>query len=403
MNKLLPEPNNLPDNPKLSVCMIVRDEEKNLPRCLKSLIPIADELVIVDTGSNDDTVSVARDFGAKVFSFKWCDDFSAARNESLKHAHGDWILQLDADEELLPTSVPYLKTKMQHPTLLYCVIQCDNGPNCCGMRFNWFGRLFRNHPKIEYKRPYHEGIDSSVETLIEIDSLWSVEYDSTIVVRHHGYTKSRMEVRSERGIPIMELYLKDNPDDSYILSQLGTVYSTIGKYEKAEDYLRRAIKLNPESPETNYSLGVSLQNLNKTDAAIKYYKNALSKNSNLAEACGNIGAIYLNKGMVSEAIAELKKALQINPDLVQGHNNMGIALSYQSDLKSAVYHFTMALNLLPDYAEAHSNLGSALARQGEFKEAVYHYQEALRIKPDFLETKHYLRLALKEMGEKTAK
>ena len=91
--------------------MIVRDEEKNLVRCLKSVVPVVDELIIVDTGSKDNTIDIAKEFGAKVFLFEWCDDFAAARNESLKHATGDWILQLDADDELLPTSIPPLQSK----------------------------------------------------------------------------------------------------------------------------------------------------------------------------------------------------------------------------------------------------------------------------------------------------
>ncbi len=90
----------------LSVCMIVRDEEKVLSRCLKSVEGIADELIVVDTGSKDNTITIAKDFDARVFHFEWCDDFAAARNESLKHATGDWILQIDADEELPASSVP---------------------------------------------------------------------------------------------------------------------------------------------------------------------------------------------------------------------------------------------------------------------------------------------------------
>ena len=88
--------------PTLSVCMIVKDEEETLPICLKSIKDIADEIIVVDTGSKDKTVEVAKSFGAKVYFFKWINDFSAARNESLKYATSDWLLVLDADEYLLP-------------------------------------------------------------------------------------------------------------------------------------------------------------------------------------------------------------------------------------------------------------------------------------------------------------
>ena len=113
--KNTPKQNNFPDNPRLSVCMIVRDEERNLPRCLKSVKSIADEIIVVDTGSQDNTVLVAKELGADVYYFEWCDDFAAARNESLKHATGDWIFQIDADEELLPDSVSVLRKAPGYP------------------------------------------------------------------------------------------------------------------------------------------------------------------------------------------------------------------------------------------------------------------------------------------------
>ena len=123
----IPQPGVLPEKPMLSICMIVRDEETTLPRCLKSVQDVADEVIVVDTGSKDNTVSIARDFGAKVYHFEWRDDFAAARNESLKYASGDWIFQIDADEELLPGSISHLRKAMLNPWCLVCVITCDNG------------------------------------------------------------------------------------------------------------------------------------------------------------------------------------------------------------------------------------------------------------------------------------
>src|ERR1039458_754836 len=88
----------------LSVCLITKDEETNIARALRSVKKVADEIVVADTGSTDNTLRIAGDFGAKIFNFVWIDDFSAARNFSISHATKDWILWLDADEELLPES-----------------------------------------------------------------------------------------------------------------------------------------------------------------------------------------------------------------------------------------------------------------------------------------------------------
>jgi O-antigen biosynthesis protein len=87
-------------SPRLSLCMIVRDAAGTLPACLAGIRPWVDELVIVDTGSLDSTRQIARDHGARLFEFPWCDDFSAARNESLRHARGDWLFWIDADDTI---------------------------------------------------------------------------------------------------------------------------------------------------------------------------------------------------------------------------------------------------------------------------------------------------------------
>ncbi len=100
--------------PTLSVCMIVKNEEKSLPRCLESIKNVADEIIIVDTGSTDNTMSIARDFGAKVYQYAWKDNFSEARNHSLSHASCDWILQIDADEEREQADIPKLRQAMCH-------------------------------------------------------------------------------------------------------------------------------------------------------------------------------------------------------------------------------------------------------------------------------------------------
>ena len=88
--------------PRLSLCMIVRDSARTLPACLESIRPWVDEMVIVDTGSVDETPRIVESFGGRLFHFPWCDDFSAARNESLRHARGDWLFWMDSDDTIPP-------------------------------------------------------------------------------------------------------------------------------------------------------------------------------------------------------------------------------------------------------------------------------------------------------------
>ncbi|MBT9544047.1 MAG: glycosyltransferase family 2 protein [Candidatus Sericytochromatia bacterium] len=140
---------------KISVCMIVKNEAPCLARCLESVKGIADEIIIVDTGSEDQTVQIAHTFTDKVFHFDWCDDFSAARNESLKHATGDWILILDADEVLAERAQKHLKTFLaqQNPSkevvFNFQVVTSGEQP--------LFTRAcFPNHLGIRFKGQIHE-------------------------------------------------------------------------------------------------------------------------------------------------------------------------------------------------------------------------------------------------------
>ncbi|MDR0498368.1 MAG: glycosyltransferase family 2 protein, partial [Holophagales bacterium] len=101
--------------PLISLAMIVKDEEAVLAHCLKSVEGLVDEIIIVDTGSRDKTLDIAQAFGAQVHHFKWCDDFAAARNESLKYCVNPWILILDADEAIDPLDYEKIKDACLHP------------------------------------------------------------------------------------------------------------------------------------------------------------------------------------------------------------------------------------------------------------------------------------------------
>ncbi|MFN4796229.1 MAG: glycosyltransferase family 2 protein, partial [Pseudanabaena sp.] len=97
----------------LSACLIVKNEEQRLPQCLESLLSLADEIIVVDTGSLDRTVAIAKKYQARVFHFAWCDDFSQARNYAIAQAKGKWILVIDADEVLEQSAIAILQEVLQ--------------------------------------------------------------------------------------------------------------------------------------------------------------------------------------------------------------------------------------------------------------------------------------------------
>jgi tetratricopeptide (TPR) repeat protein len=370
--------------------MIVRDEEKMLPRCLKSVRGVADELVVVDTGSKDNTISIAEDFGAKVFYFKWCDDFAAARNESLKHATGDWILQIDADEELPASSIPPLREAMSNPWCLVYVITCDNGSTCGSERFAEVGRLFRNHPSVRYSRPYHELLSSSAYNLIAQGLGWQVLHEPRIMIRHYGYEPSEMESRKkpERGLRIMESYVRVHPGDDYILTKLGETYSSVGRHNEAMDVFKKAVAINPKSADAHKGLGITYCANGMFDKAVVEFKEAIAVNPTVADVHNNLGMAYYSKGLLDKAISEYMEAIEIEPGFVEAHYNLGMAYGAQGRVDEEISEYRKVVILNPKLADAYSNLGAAYEDKGQWHEAVVAYKRAVAINPGLAQA-HY--------------
>jgi Glycosyl transferase family 2 len=226
---------------KLSFCAIVRNEAQNLARCLASVKPYVDELVIVDTGSTDATVTIAQQYSAKIGHFEWCDDFAAARNYALSLVSGDWILTLDADEELIVHSPTFksLITSSDTP-LAYGLTRKDIhevGDISGGQHL----RLFRNLPELRYSYRYHEqlqridGLPLQLGTLSEIEILHYGNSDENIL--HKNLT---------RDIPILEKMRSDVGLDLWRLDCLARKYIKANQPNKAQDCYAEALdRLSP--------------------------------------------------------------------------------------------------------------------------------------------------------------
>ena len=228
----------------ISLCMIVKDEEQYLRGCLESVKPFVDEIIIVDTGSKDGTVNIAREFEAKVFSFQWTGNFSEARNESLKHATSNWILYLDADERLVEGFRLRALTKnskfWSYTLLIRGKAQLPSG---IVEQVNAYPRLFKRHPKICFEGVVHEQIFPSIQKLGKPVGTTSV------VIEHLGYGESleRVQKKCARNISLLELQLKKNPKDNYARYQIANTYVVMREYAKAEPELRTVLSSAAEN------------------------------------------------------------------------------------------------------------------------------------------------------------
>ena len=212
--------------PRLSICLITRDEAARLPGCLASLAPLNAELIVVDTGSTDDTVALARDAGAEVIETTWTNDFSAARNLGIARATGTWILAIDADEQLTLDAVTALNRLTRQPAnRAHELIQRSRLPN--GEELDVaIVRLFPRHPQVRFERPIHEQVNTSLERAhLPIER-------AKIVINHFGYADpASMPTKSKRNRRIIVAALAADPEGDPHLR-----YFLAASYLDGDDY-----------------------------------------------------------------------------------------------------------------------------------------------------------------------
>lgn len=202
----------------LSACLIVRDEERFLDRCLASLRGHVDEICVLDTGSGDRTVEIARSHGAILGSRPWDDDFSAARNASLDLASGDWILQVDADEELIPPALGAWSV-LRDPATFCALVELDLRGDAGRSERTWQPRLFRRDPRLRYRRPLHETV---------LDGLAEAGLPPPrpvpLLLVHHGYLGEVVSSRGkiERNVRILRAWRDRGMADAYDLFKLAS-------------------------------------------------------------------------------------------------------------------------------------------------------------------------------------
>ncbi len=239
----------------VSACLIVKNAAASLPRCLESIADLVRELIVVDTGSTDDTPARAEAFGCRVYHFPWVDDFAAARNESICHAAGRWILWLDADEYLDESNHRKLQTLfagLPDEDAAYLMtgrsLLANGSPLDC---LNT--RLFRNHPEIRWRYRVHEQITPAILRLGH--PLRSTD----IVIHHAGFQDPQVHRRKlERNTRLLELDLRDHPDDAFVLFNLGTAYADAGRLDQAIGLLRQSVARSPRADATGRVASLAL-------------------------------------------------------------------------------------------------------------------------------------------------
>jgi glycosyltransferase involved in cell wall biosynthesis len=237
----------------LSLCMIVKNEERNLPRCLDSVRGLAGEVIVIDTGSTDRTPGIAANYGAEVISFDFTIvDYAAARNRALERASGRWILMLDADETLIPGSAPILERLIAFDESAGYFLRRHNHSSDSQSPFtDHVVRLFPNQPKHRYRGRVHETIDASIlaaggrllRTGISID--------------HNFVSDPELRRRkNQRYIEILKEEIDADPSDDSRLDFLAAEYHQLEMFDEATAIAERIVCVRPLDPRAHFVAGV---------------------------------------------------------------------------------------------------------------------------------------------------
>lgn len=306
----------------ISICMIVKNEEKNIEKCLKKIVKYGYEIIVVDTGSKDRTKDIACKFTDNVYDFQWCDDFSGARNYAISKATNNFILTIDCDEfvesfdkDELEKIILENRNKVGRVNIIN-YIDSNGNENLYRERVS---RIFDKN-LYKYEGTIHEQLVAAGNEKIEV-------YSVPINIKHYGYTFEEVSRKDKikRNIKILKKELAIKGLNPYILYQLGKTYYMNKEYKESVECFDRTLAFDLDT-DLEYvqdlieSYGYALINLQQYNEAMKLL-NIYDEFSRSSDFIFLTALIYMNNGFIEEAINEFEKAASMNNEKMFGVNS----------------------------------------------------------------------------------
>ncbi|MGO9751592.1 MAG: glycosyltransferase [Solirubrobacteraceae bacterium] len=405
----------------LSLCMIVRDEEAMLPRCLAAVAPAVDEIVIVDTGSQDRTIEIARSFGARVIEREWTGSFSEARNVSFEQATGDWLLYLDADEVLIAEDVDRLRalTGQTWREAFHLLETNFTGEEDWGTAMTHSAlRVFRNRPNYRFSGRLHEQIAEQLPVYLP-----ERIHHANVRIDHYGYlgVVRNAKEKERRNIELLLAQKADSPPTAFLHFNLGSEYYAINDFGSALREFEQSwmmVKSLPEGRLSDYT-STLFARMVKTLRACGRHQDAIDRAAEGLELFPGYTDLVLEQGYASfkmnridDAIGYWEKCIEMGDAPAVYAATVGSG-TYMPRLSLADLHVSRgevarALELLRWCADNHPEFfgfilpyASALLRTGSSSEDVI--AEIERCVPRITPTVRFrLGTALFENGHATA-
>ena len=344
--------------PTISLAMIVKNEEHTLRECLRSTKDFVNEMVVVDTGSTDSTMDIAKEEGAKVYKTEWRDDFSLARNTALQYCACEWILQLDADDRLVVKDRDAVFSLLNGSEALGYIVTIhsivENG--------NVFApalRLFKNHPSIKYEGIVHEQVYNSIERL------GGKIIPLPLMIEHSGYENPKIHKnKAQRNVSLLKKYLSQHPDDITSILHYGMGLVTLQQYGEAKEQLEKLLK-NPSMPVTGRVLAFNLlgqiaNEEGKAEEALQFAELSLKEFENqfYGRSVATVACIHLKQ--YEQALVFLRETEE---------------MSKRDDLTNRAFFY----DTRPPDSESLELIGACLAELGRYDEAFDYFLRSLEI------------------------
>ena len=353
-------------NLKLTACWIARNEERDIRRSIESVMDQVDELIVVDTGSSDRTIEIAKSLGANIFEQAWADDFSAPRNFAIEQAHGDWIIFLDADEYFAhPNKIrrAVRKAAVKDAILIPRInIDAENGNRELGR--DWNARIFRRSPNLRYRGLIHENITNLKGELKYVFA------DAALETYHTGYGSARIEGKLRRNLALIEREIEREGHKTRHDIALVDCYFGLNEFDKVIEHARRALA-SPIGAVTGrgnlyHKLLDAMRALHYADSEqLPVVNEAIKTLPQLPEFYAERGMILSGLGRLDEAYVDFHRSLEVWKKMSSSvHEN-----SYFAGAVGKVYARLAEFELLVgNVGEARKNLLQAIEHEPHNRE-----------------------------------
>jgi glycosyltransferase involved in cell wall biosynthesis len=349
--------------PLLSAALIVRDEERFLEQCLRSLAGRVDEIVVIDTGSTDRSREIAADLGARLLDYHWTDDFAAARNAAVEASHGEWVLYIDADERVVEFDRANVERLLAAPDhVCYTVLF---RPQSGFTRYREH-RVFRNRPKLRFRGIIHESLIPALDELVAREGLRVGA--SAIALEHYGYDGD-IRHKHPRNLPMLEKRLARDPAHVYSWAHLGATLLGLGDAAGAERAWQRGIDVVRSRP--SVTSADDLPYLHLANFLLDRQRDASGL---LDEACRRFPDDYALLWLRARTLAEAADYGEAMPLFAR-------LAAIDAD---TLCHGPIAFDRSIFGANAHAALGLCAFRLGRYAESAAHYARAEALAPDEL-------------------